>query len=35
MTGDRIWLTIGLIVGFVGIILLVLGLRRPSRRSES
>ena len=29
MTGDRTWLYIGLIVGVVGVILLVLGLRRP------
>jgi hypothetical protein len=31
MTGDRTWLYIGLIVGVVGVILLVLGLRRPKR----
>jgi len=29
MTGDRMWLYIGLIVAIVGIILIVLGLRRP------
>lgn len=29
MTGNRMWLSIGLIVAVVGIILLVLGLRRP------
>lgn len=29
MTGDRMWLFIGLIVVVVGIILVVLGLRRP------
>ncbi|ALE04689.1 hypothetical protein AL755_01295 (plasmid) [Arthrobacter sp. ERGS1:01] len=29
MTGNRMWLTIGLIVAAVGIILVVLGLRRP------
>ncbi len=29
MTGNRMWLSIGLIVAGVGIILLVLGLRRP------
>ncbi len=29
MTGDRTWLYVGVIVGVVGIILLVLGLRRP------
>jgi hypothetical protein len=28
MTGDRTWLWIGLILGVVGIILLVVGLRR-------
>lgn len=30
MTGNRMWLTVGLIVAIVGIILIVLGLRRPS-----
>ena len=29
MTGNRLWLSIGLIVAVIGIILLVLGLRRP------
>lgn len=29
MTGNRMWLTVGLIVAIVGIILIVLGLRRP------
>jgi hypothetical protein len=29
MAGSRMWLTIGLVVGVVGIILLVLGIRRP------
>jgi hypothetical protein len=28
MTGDRTWLYIGVVVGVIGIILLVLGLRR-------
>ena len=31
MTGDRTWLYIGLIIAAVGIILMVLGLRRPGR----
>ena len=31
MTGDRMWLYIGLIVAIVGIILIALGLRRPGR----
>ena len=30
MTGNRMWLTVGLIVAIVGIILIVLGIRRPS-----
>jgi uncharacterized membrane protein YidH (DUF202 family) len=34
MTGDRMWLYIGLIVAIVGIVLIVLGLRRP-RRGDS
>jgi uncharacterized membrane protein YidH (DUF202 family) len=36
MTGNRMWLVIGLIVVIVGIILLVLGIRRPKtgRRSK-
>ena len=29
MSGDRMWLTIGLVVGIVGIVLLVFGIRRP------
>ena len=29
MTGNRMWLSIGLIVAAVGIVLVVLGLRRP------
>jgi uncharacterized ion transporter superfamily protein YfcC len=29
MTGSRMWLSIGLIVAIVGVILIVLGLRRP------
>lgn len=37
MTGNRMWLFIGLIVVIVGIVLLVLGLRRPKtgRRGKS
>lgn len=35
MTGDRMWLYIGLIVAIVGIILIVLGLRRPKRGGMS
>jgi hypothetical protein len=31
MTGDTKWLIIGLIVAVVGVVLLVLGLRRPKR----
>ncbi len=31
MTGDTKWLIIGLIVALVGVVLLVLGLRRPKR----
>ncbi len=31
MTGDRMWLYIGLIIAVVGVILIVLGLRRPGR----
>ena len=34
MTGDRMWLYIGLIVAIVGIILIVLGLRRPRTPGE-
>ena len=29
MAGNQMWLTIGLIVGIVGIVLLVFGIRRP------
>ncbi|MEO8710410.1 MAG: hypothetical protein ABI400_15305 [Lacisediminihabitans sp.] len=29
MTGNRMWVSIGLIVAFVGIVLVVIGLRRP------
>jgi hypothetical protein len=29
MTGDRMWLYIGLVVAFVGVVLIVLGARRP------
>jgi uncharacterized Tic20 family protein len=35
MTGDRMWLYIGLIVAIVGIILIVIGLRRPGRGRTS
>jgi hypothetical protein len=31
MTGSRLWLSIGLVLAIVGIILLVLGLRGPGR----
>ena len=31
MTGDRTWLYVGVIVAIVGIVLVVLGLRRPGR----
>jgi hypothetical protein len=31
MTGDRMWLYIGLILAVVGIVLVVLGIRRPGR----
>ena len=31
MTGDRTWLYIGLIIAVVGVILIVIGLRRPGR----
>jgi hypothetical protein len=31
MTGDRMWFSIGLILAIVGIILIMLGLRRPRR----
>ena len=29
MSGDRMWFNIGLIVGLVGIVLVLLGIRRP------
>jgi hypothetical protein len=32
MTGDKMWLYIGLVVAFVGIVLLVLGISRRARR---
>lgn len=35
MTGSRMWLSIGVIVAVVGIILIVLGLRRPGRGRNS
>jgi uncharacterized Tic20 family protein len=35
MTGERMWLYIGLIVAIIGIILIVLGLRRPGRGRSS
>jgi hypothetical protein len=35
MTGDRMWLYIGLILAIIGIILIVLGLRRPGRDRPS
>ncbi|WBM79871.1 hypothetical protein KIV56_17140 [Cryobacterium breve] len=35
MTGSRMWLSIGLIVAIVGIILIVLGLARPGRGGTS
>ena len=31
MSGDRTWLYIGSVVAIVGIVLIVLGLRRPGR----
>jgi uncharacterized Tic20 family protein len=31
MTGDRMWLYIGLILAVVGVVLVVIGLRRPGR----
>ncbi|WP_394768695.1 hypothetical protein [Lacisediminihabitans sp.] len=31
MTGSRMWLAIGLIIAIVGIIMIVVGLRRPGR----
>ena len=35
MTGNRMWLSIGLILAIVGIILIVLGLRRRGRGRTS
>jgi uncharacterized ion transporter superfamily protein YfcC len=35
MTGSRMWLSIGLIIAIVGIVLIVLGLRRPRRDGSS
>ena len=35
MTGNRMWLSIGLVVGIIGIILIVLGLRRPKSSRPS
>lgn len=35
MSGSHMWLYIGLIVAIVGIILIVLGLRRPGRGRTS
>ena len=35
MTGSRMWLFIGLIIAIVGIILIVLGLRRPGHGRTS
>jgi tetrahydromethanopterin S-methyltransferase subunit B len=35
MTGDRMWLYIGLILAVVGIVLVMLGLRRPGRGRTS
>jgi uncharacterized membrane protein YdbT with pleckstrin-like domain len=35
MTGSRMWLAVGLIVAIVGIILIVLGLRRPGHGRTS
>lgn len=29
MSGDRMWFTIGLVVGLVGVVVLLLGLRKP------
>jgi hypothetical protein len=31
MTGERLWLNVGAVLAVVGIILLVLGLRRPRK----
>ena len=35
MTGSRMWLSIGLIIAIVGVILIVLGLRRPGHGRTS
>ena len=35
MTGSQMWLSIGLIIAIVGIILIVLGLRRPGHGRTS
>ena len=35
MTGSRMWLSIGLVLAVVGVILIVLGLRRPGRGHTS
>ncbi len=35
MTGSRMWLSIGFVVAVVGVILIVLGLRRPGRGRTS
>jgi uncharacterized Tic20 family protein len=35
MTGDRTWVYVGLILAVVGIVLVVLGLRRPGRGHAS
>ena len=35
MTGSRMWLSIGLIVAIVGVILIMLGLRRPGHGGTS
>ena len=32
MTGDRTWFAVGLLVGLGGIVLIVVGLRRPKDR---
>jgi uncharacterized membrane protein YidH (DUF202 family) len=34
MTGERMWLYIGVVVAIVGIILVLLGIRRPGRGRE-
>jgi len=35
MTGDRTWLVIGLVVGFVGVVLIVFARRKPGSGSVS